>query len=129
MKNNFKAFVLILCGMFFMFSVDKILNLLFALLYGVAFMLVLGSFLYIDSKKISDIKIICFHAVGVILLWIANLLLITEFSIAILLSVSLSIATCSIFHPLGKHWGRFKRDKQRQGTVLCLDKLFSKKGR
>ena len=106
MKNNFNVFILIMSGVFFMISMDKILNLLFAILYGVAFMLILGSFLYIDSEKISNTKIICFHAIGVVLLWVANILLISKFSTAILFSISLSISICSIF------WGRTKNTRK-----------------
>ena len=102
MKDNFKLFELMFCSMFFMLSIDKILNLLLAVFYGVAFTLILGSFLYIDSKKISNAKIICLHIIGVILFWISNILSISEFSTAISFSVSLSIPICSIFFSLGK---------------------------
>ena len=116
MKNNFKVFILIMSGMFFMFSMDKILNLLFAILYGIAFMLILGSFLYIDSEKISNTKIICFHAIGVILLWFANILLISEFPTAILFSISLSIFICSIFWK-AKKTGEGSERKTGDGSV------------
>ena len=89
-------------GVFFGFSFEKISNLLYAILYGISYMLILGSFLYIDGYKMSNIKNRCFHIVGIIVLWIANILFFEKVSIAILFSFSLSIAICGAFFTIRK---------------------------
>ena len=97
MKNNYRVFIMIMCGMLFMTAMEDILNLLYAIIYGVAFILVLGSYLYITCKKISRNKLYFLHFLGILLLCIANFLSISNISGAILLSISLSISICGTF--------------------------------
>ena len=97
MKENFRVFILITSGMLFMLAIDKILNFLYAILYGVAFMLILGAYLNITSDRISNKKLFSLLFVGILLLCVAVLLSIQETSAAILLSITLSLSIGGTF--------------------------------
>ena len=97
MKENFRVFILITSGMLFMLAIDKILNFLYAILYGVAFMLILGAYLNITSDRISNKKLFSLLFVGILLLCVAVLLSIQETCAAILLSITLSLSIGGTF--------------------------------
>ena len=98
MKTNYKSIILIIGGMTFMFAIEKILsNLLHAIIYGIAYMLILGSFIYQNEARITFKKKLILYFIGIALLVINNILVIQNVSAAIFLSLSFVISLSGVY--------------------------------
>lgn len=93
-----KSLILTVGCILLMTAIDLLLsNILYAILYGVSFCCIMGTYLNINiiekKKKIN----ITLHIIGNIVFFINNLLVIPKISTAILFSISVSILFCGTF--------------------------------
>ena len=105
MKTNMRSVILVVSGIAFMIAMDWMLgNILYAIIYGVAFSLILGSYLYQEDIRISLVKKWMLHSIGIVLLCLSNILVISNMSAALLISAALSLALS------GTYWTKFSNN-------------------
>ena len=72
-------------------------NLLYAIIYGISYTLILGSFIYQDEIRIKRKKKLILYFTGIVLLVASNIVAIQNTSAALLLSLSFVISLSGIF--------------------------------
>lgn len=98
MKNNIRSIIIVVGGITFMTAMDWLLNdILFAIIYGIAFCMIMGSFLYQSCTGIARKKLVFLHFFGVALLSMNNVLVFSNISAAILLSLSFLISVSGTY--------------------------------
>jgi len=93
MRNNVRSVILVIGGITFITAVEWMLNnLLYSVIYGISYMLILGSLVYQDETRINLKKKTILHFAGVVLLGINNVFVFSNLSAAILFSISILIS-------------------------------------